>query len=76
MVSELAAKNEAAQKLNAIFAKYGKSIVSASYAAESSLIESLLADFDKDEAKSPPRHLTAYRESFRRSVRRKTPSTG
>ncbi|PBC75251.1 DUF6261 family protein [Fibrobacter intestinalis] len=62
MVSELAAKNEAAQKLNAIFAKYGKSIVSASYAAESSLIESLLADFDKDEAKESAKALDGVPE--------------
>lgn len=46
----IAAKKEAAEKLRAIFAKYGKSIASANYATESSFIESLLEDFDAADA--------------------------
>lgn len=37
-------KNEAAKRLDAAFSKYGKRIVNETYAAESSLIESLLED--------------------------------
>lgn len=44
------AKKEAAEKLKTVFAKYGKSIASANYASETSLIESLLEDFAKSGA--------------------------
>lgn len=44
------AKKAAAEKLRAVFAKYGKAITSANYASESSLIESLLEDFGKADA--------------------------
>lgn len=46
-VFPVAAKKEAAQKL--IFDKYRKSIITANYVSESSLIESLLEDFSKEE---------------------------
>lgn len=48
-VFPVAAKNEAAQKLKAVFDKYRKSITTANYVSESSLIESLLEDFSKEE---------------------------
>lgn len=51
-VFPVAAKKEAAQKLKAVFDKYGKSITTANYVSESSLIESLLEDFSKEEAVS------------------------
>lgn len=41
----LAAKKASAEKLCAVFAKYGKAVTTANYTAESSLIESLLGDF-------------------------------
>lgn len=40
-----AQQNAAAQTLKALFDKYGKKIAGESYAAESSLVESMLADF-------------------------------
>lgn len=40
----LAEKKAAARRLDAVFSKYGKKIVNENYAAESSLIESLLED--------------------------------
>ena len=43
------AKKEAAKKLKAVFDKYGKSITTANYVSESSLIESLLEDFSNEE---------------------------
>ena len=43
------AKQEAAQKLSAVYDKYGKAIVNEPYARESSLIESMLEDFGKAE---------------------------
>ena len=48
-VFPVAAKKEAAQKLKTIFDKYKKSIITANYVSESSLIESLLEDFSKEE---------------------------
>lgn len=42
-------KRFAARNLQAVFAKYGKGIVNKSYASESSLIESMLGDFDAPE---------------------------
>ena len=48
-VFPVAAKKEAAQKLKTIFDKYRKSIITANYVSESSLIESLLEDFSKEE---------------------------
>lgn len=51
-VFPVAAKKEAAKKLKAVFDKYGKSITTANYVSESSLIESLLEDFSKEEAVS------------------------
>lgn len=48
-VIPVAAKQEAAQKLSAVFSKYGKAIVNEPYARESSLIESMLEDFSKEE---------------------------
>lgn len=48
-VFPVAAKKEAAQKLKTVFDKYGKSITTANYVSESSLIESLLEDFSKEE---------------------------
>lgn len=48
-VFPVAAKKEAAKKLKAVFDKYGKSITMANYVSESSLIESLLEDFSKEE---------------------------
>lgn len=48
-VFPVAAKKEAAQKLKAVFDKYRKSITTANYVSESSLIESLLEDFSKEE---------------------------
>ena len=56
------AKKEAAEKLRAIFAKYGKSITSANYASESSLIESLLEDFSKAEAQESVKALDGVAE--------------
>lgn len=41
-------KSEAAEKLLAVFKKYGAGIVNESYARESSLIESMLSDFSAD----------------------------
>ena len=46
----VAEKKAAAQKLDAVFSKYGKKIVNETYAAESSLIESLLEDLGALEA--------------------------
>lgn len=51
-VFPVAAKKEAALKLKSIFDKYGKSITTTNYVSESSLIESLLEDFSKEEAVS------------------------
>ena len=51
-VFPVAAKKEAAKKLKAVFDKYGKAITTANYVSESSLIESLLEDFSKEEAVS------------------------
>ena len=48
-VFPVAAKKEAALKLKSIFDKYGKSITTANYVSESSLIESLLEDFSNEE---------------------------
>lgn len=48
-VFPVAAKKEAALKLKSIFDKYGKSITTANYVSESSLIESLLEDYSKEE---------------------------
>lgn len=48
-VFPVAAKKEAAKKLKAVFDKYRKSIITANYVSESSLIESLLEDFSKEE---------------------------
>lgn len=48
-VFPVASKKEAAQKLKAVFDKYRKSIITANYVSESSLIESLLEDFSKEE---------------------------
>ena len=48
-VFPVAAKKEAAQKLKTVFDKYRKSITTANYVSESSLIESLLEDFSKEE---------------------------
>ena len=48
-VFPVAAKKEAAKKLKAVFDKYGKSITTANYVSESSLIESLLEDFSNEE---------------------------
>lgn len=48
-VFPVAAKKEAAQKLKTIFDKYRKSIITANYVSESSLIESLLEDYSKEE---------------------------
>ena len=48
-VFPVVAKKEAAQKLKTIFDKYRKSIITANYVSESSLIESLLEDFSKEE---------------------------
>lgn len=44
-VIPLAEKKASGQKLQAVFAKYGKAIATANYTAESSLIESMLGDF-------------------------------
>ena len=48
-VFPVAAKKEAALKLKSIFDKYGKSITTANCVSESSLIESLLEDFSKED---------------------------
>ena len=48
-VIPIPAKQEAAQKLSAVYDKYGKAIVNEPYARESSLIESMLEDFGKAE---------------------------
>lgn len=48
-VFPVASKKEAALKLKSIFDKYGKSITTANYVSESSLIESLLEDFSNEE---------------------------
>lgn len=48
-VFPVAAKKEAAKKLKAVFDKYRKSITTANYVSESSLIESLLEDFSNEE---------------------------
>lgn len=48
-VFPVAAKKEAAKKLKAVFDKYGKSITTANYVSESSLVESLLEDYSKEE---------------------------
>ena len=47
-VLPIEAKKGAAEKLLAIFNKYGKQIAKANYASESSLIESMLEDFGKE----------------------------
>lgn len=48
----VAEKKAAAQRLDAVFSKYGKKIVNETYAAESSLIESLLEDLGALEAET------------------------
>ncbi|MGN0728679.1 DUF6261 family protein [Treponema sp.] len=58
----IASKKEAAEKLRAVFAKYGKSITQANYASESSLIESLLEDFGKSEAQESAKALEGVAE--------------
>ena len=58
----LVSKKEAAEKLRAIFAKYGKSITTANYASESSLIESLLEDFGKSDAQESAKVLDGVAE--------------
>ena len=47
-----AAISSAAKKVDAVFEHYGMSIVSESYATESSLIKSMLGDFDSPEIKA------------------------
>ena len=56
------AKKDAAEKLRATFAKYGKSITTANYASESSLIESLLEDFGKSDAQESTKVLDGVAE--------------
>ena len=46
----VAEKKAAAQRLDAVFSKYGKKIVNETYASESSLVESLLEDLGALEA--------------------------
>ena len=58
----IASKKEAAEKLRATFAKYGKSITTANYASESSLIESLLEDFGKSDAQESAKVLDGVAE--------------
>ena len=58
----IVSKKEAAEKLRAIFAKYGKSITTANYASESSLIESLLEDFGKSDAQESAKVLDGVAE--------------
>ena len=48
----VAEKKAAARRLDAVFSKYGKKIVNETYAAESSLIESLLEDLGALEAET------------------------
>lgn len=48
----VAEKKAAAQRLDAVFSKYGKRIVNETYASESSLIESLLEDLGALEAET------------------------
>lgn len=61
-VIPIASKKEAAEKLSATFAKYGKSITTANYASESSLIESLLEDFSKADAQESVKVLDGVAE--------------
>ena len=56
------AKKDAAEKLRTVFAKYGKSITTANYASESSLIESLLEDFSKADAQESVKVLDGVAE--------------
>ena len=56
------AKKDAAEKLRTVFAKYGKSITTANYASESSLIESLLEDFSKADAQESVKVLDGVGE--------------
>ena len=56
------AKKDAAEKLRTVFAKYGKSITTANYASESSLIESLLEDFGKSDAQESAKVLDGVGE--------------
>ena len=56
------AKKDAAEKLRTVFAKYGKSITTANYASESSLIESLLEDFSKADAQESAKVLDGVAE--------------
>lgn len=58
----IAAKKAAAEKLAAIFAKYGRDIANASYSGESSLIESLLEDFGSPDAKTAADELDGVSE--------------
>lgn len=58
----IASKKEAAEKLGATFAKYGKGITTANYATESSLIESMLEDFGADGAKQAAAELDGVSE--------------
>lgn len=58
----IASKKEAAEKLRTVFAKYGKSITTANYASESSLIESLLEDFSKADAQESAKFLDGVAE--------------
>lgn len=48
----IASKKYAAEKLLEVYKKYGKNIVSANYASESSLIESLLEDLGSEELRA------------------------
>ena len=56
------AKKDAAEKLRTVFAKYGKSITTANYASESSLIESVLEDFSKADAQESVKVLDGVAE--------------
>ncbi|WP_288724493.1 DUF6261 family protein [uncultured Treponema sp.] len=58
----IASKKEAAEKLRTVFVKYGKSITTANYASESSLIESLLEDFSKADAQESAKVLDGVAE--------------
>ena len=48
----IASKKDAAEKLLEVYKKYGKNIVNANYASESSLIESLLEDLEAEKFKA------------------------
>ncbi len=48
----IASKKDAAEKLLEVYKKYGKNIVSANYASESSLIESLLEDLGSEDLRA------------------------